>query len=103
MEKEEKKLEEKKETKKLSYEELNNIAVQLSKEKEWLTARLQEAEAALRSIDRLNILMRIIDINNRADKFHFSDDFISSCISEIEEMVTLPKEEPKTEENTGGN
>ena len=95
---EEQKLKNDQEGKELSYEELNKIAVQLSKENEWYSRKLTEAEATLRTINRLDILMRIVDINNHADKFHFNDDFISKCISEIEEIVTLPEETPKNEE-----
>lgn len=95
---EEKKLNKEQEAKQLSYEELNKIAAQLSRENEWYSRKLAEAEATLKTINRLDVLMRIIDINNSADKFHFSDDFISNCITEVEEIVTLPKEEPKNEE-----
>lgn len=100
---EEQKLENNQEEKKLSYEELQKIAVQLSKENEWYNRKLQEAEATLRSINRLDVLMRIIDINNHADKFHFSDDFISKCISEVEEIVTLPEETENKEAKPESN
>ena len=102
---EEKKLNnEQKADKKLSPEELNNFVIQLSKENEWYGKKLAEAEATIRTISRLDVLLRIVDINNNADKFHFNDDFISRCIAEIEEIVTLPEEGTVNEENnTEGN
>lgn len=80
---EEKKTKNEKEQK-LSYEQLNNVAVQLQQ-------RCAMLENRLRSIDlasmRLNYLLRVVEI-----KEAFSDDFIAKCSKEIEDMLT-PSEE----------
>lgn len=103
---EEKKLnieQEEKEPRALSYEDLHKVAVQLSRENEQLRRGMQEAKATLGSINRLDILMRVIEINNHANKYSFSDDFISSCISEVEELITLPKEVVENKDNNSGS
>lgn len=83
--------EQKKEQEKLSYEKLEEAAVQLQQ-------RCVMLENKLRSIDmisvRLNYLLRVVEI-----KDVFSEEFIARCSKEIEDLLTLEEaEETKPEE-----
>lgn len=78
-----------KEEKKLSYEELNNIAHQLSNQAESLAKKLQESNQA-NFFNRLNFLFKVVEFGDR-----FSMQFLDNCVSEIEELMTIPKEENK--------
>lgn len=73
---------------KLSYEELEKVAVQLQQ-------RCAMLEDRLRSIDmasvRMNFLLRVLEVKNG-----FSEDFLAKCGKEVEEMLTI--EEPEETE-----
>lgn len=73
---------------KLSYEELEKVAVQLQQ-------RCAMLEDRLRSIDmasvRMNFLLRVLEVKNG-----FSEDFLTKCGKEVEEMLTI--EEPEETE-----
>lgn len=75
--------------KKLSYEELKNAAMQLQQRCMMLEGKLQGIEIA--SV-RLNYLFKIIKF-----KESFSGDFVSKCISEIENILTVDNENPPTD------
>ena len=83
--------EQKKEQEKLSYEKLEEAAVQLQQ-------RCMMLENKLRSIDmvsvRLSYLLKVVEI-----KGVFSEEFIAKCSNEIEDLLTLEEtEETKSEE-----
>lgn len=81
---EEKKLEKKNE--KMSYEELEQVASQLSQQSQQLYARLQQAEMT-NLFKRLDLLFKVVE-NNHA----FSEEFVTNCVKEIEEIMTIPDE-----------
>lgn len=70
-----------KEQKKLSYEELENVAVQLQH-------RCVELERKLRNIDiasfRLEYLFKVIE-----NKDNFSSGFVECCTKEVEDILTI--------------
>lgn len=70
-----------KEQKKLSYEELENVAVQLQH-------RCVELERKLREISvasfRLDYLFKVIE-----NKDNFSSDFVGDCVKEVEDILTI--------------
>lgn len=83
------------EEKKLSYEELENIAHQLSDQARSLYARVQQLESnAL--FQRLNYLFKVVD---KSCTFSFPDDFVKKCAEEIVEILTLPEEEVENEKS----
>lgn len=82
---------ENKEVKKLSYEQLEQIANQYSEQARQLYLKLQEANMA-NMFKRMDYLFKVVE-NNKV----FSSDFVEKCISEIEELMKLP-EETKEEE-----
>jgi len=75
--------------KKLSYEELENVAHQLSEQARSLYTRVQQLETNA-AFQRLTFLFKVIDRNAIAA---FSTDFVEKCAKEIEEIMTLPEEE----------
>lgn len=84
----------KEEQKKLSYEQLEQLAGNLSKQNEQLYNRVMEQNFQ-NIITRLELLFKVIE---NADRF--SSDFVISCSEEIEKTLTLPekKEEKEKEE-----
>lgn len=75
-------MEEKKEKKELTYEELKNVTIQLQQ-------RCMMLEGNLKNIDmasiRLNFLLRVVET-----KGVFSDEFIIKCSKEIEDILFEP-------------
>ena len=79
------------EQKKLSYEELNDIASQLSQQNQQLYAQLQRVNMT-NAFRRLDYLFKVVE--NGA---LFTPEFLDNCISEIEESLTIKEED--TEDN----
>lgn len=82
---------ENKEVKKLSYEQLEQIANQYSEQARQLYLKLQEANMT-NMFKRMDYLFKVVE-NNKV----FSSDFVKKCINELEELMKLP-EETKEEE-----
>lgn len=82
-------MEEKETETKLTYEQLEQAAMQLQQ-------RLMMVEGKLKSIDitsiRLTYLFKVIE--NRAA---FTEKFIDKCTKEIEDILTIEEETPSTE------
>ena len=72
---------------KLSYEQLENIAHQLSEQAKQLYAKLQEANMA-NVFKRLDYLFKVVE-NAHA----FSEEFVAKCVAEIEDLMTVPESE----------
>ena len=86
-------MEEQKENKKkaqLSYEELNNVARQLSEQNRQLQQMLQNTQNVFR---RLDYLFRVVEI-----KDFIPDDFKEACAKEIIELMTIPDDESENKE-----
>ena len=76
------------ENRKLSYEELNDMARQLSQQNQQLYAQLQRVNMN-NMFRRLDYLFEVV--KNGA---MFSPEFLDNCIKEIEESLTITEEEP---------
>lgn len=86
-------MEEQKKTKELSYEELKNVAGQLQQQNMQLRQALQRANYE-NLFKRLDYLFKVIE-NSPV----FSEEFVVSCIEEIEESIRVPEEsDTKVEE-----
>lgn len=77
---------------KMSYEQLENIAHQLSEQAKQLYARLQEANMA-NMFKRLDYLFKVVE-NAHA----FNEEFVAKCVTEIEGLMTVPETEEETED-----
>lgn len=87
-------MEENKEKKKLSYEELENVCHQLSEQARTLYQKLQDATMT-NMFKRLDYLFAVLE-----NKDVFPDDFVKKCIDEVVNSMTIPEtpEEEKTAE-----
>lgn len=72
---------------KLSYEDLENLARQLSEQNRQLYAKLQELSVQ-DMFKRLDYLFRVVE-NHKL----FKEDFIEDCLSEIEIAMKIPTED----------
>ena len=79
-------------TEKMSYEQLENIAHQLSDQAKQLYAKLQEANM-VNMFKRLDYLFKVVE-NAHA----FNEAFVAKCVAEIEDLMTVPETEEETEE-----
>lgn len=83
---------ENKETQKLSYEQLEQVATQLSQQVQNLYAKLQEAEVS-NMLSRLKFLFKVIKYGDK-----FPAEFVKKCVEEIVDIMTIKEsEEPKEE------
>lgn len=79
---------------KMTYEQLENVAHQLSEQARQLYARLQEADMT-NVFRRLDYLFKVIE-NQQV----FPEAFVEQCVTEITELITIPKEaETPSEDN----
>ena len=77
---------------KLSYEQLENVAHQLSEQAKQLYMKLQAANMG-NMFKRLDYLFKVVENGHM-----FKQDFLEKCIAEIEEIMTVPEETDKEEE-----
>ena len=71
---------------KLSYEQLENVAHQLSEQAKQLYMKLQAADMS-NMFKRLDYLFKVVENGHM-----FKQDFLEKCIAEIEEIMTVPEE-----------
>lgn len=77
------------ENKKLTYEQLQNVAANLSTQVQQLNRQLQEANM-FNAFKRLDYLFKVVDSTGP-----FDTDFILTCVDEIKKIMTI--EENKEE------
>lgn len=76
---------------KMSYEQLENVAHQLSEQSKQLYIQLQNANMS-NMFKRLDYLFKVVENSHM-----FKLDFVNKCIDEIEDFMTVPEE---TEDNS---
>ena len=74
---------------KMSYEQLENVAHQLSEQAKQLYMKLQAANMS-NMFKRLDYLFKVVENGHM-----FKQDFLEKCIAEIEEIMTVPEETEK--------
>ena len=74
---------------KMSYEQIENIAHQLSEQNRQLFAKLQELNMA-NMFKRLDYLFKVVENGHM-----FKQDFLKKCIDEVESLMTVPEQEEK--------
>ena len=80
---------------KMSYEQLENVAHQLSEQARQLYSQLQKSNMT-NMFKRLDYLFKVVENGHM-----FKQDFLEKCIAEIEELMTVPEvEEDNKEEET---
>ena len=76
---------------KMSYEQLEGVAHQLSEQNRQLFAKLQELNMT-NVFKRLDYLFKVIESGHM-----FKQDFLEKCIAEVESLMTVPEQEEKPE------
>ena len=76
---------------KMSYEQLENVAHQLSEQNRQLFAKMQELNMA-NMFKRLDYLFKVVENGHM-----FDQDFLEKCIAEIESLMTVPEQEEEPE------
>lgn len=76
---------------KMSYEQLENVAHQLSEQNRQLFAKMQELNMA-NMFKRLDYLFKVVENGHM-----FKQDFLERCVAEIESIITIPKQEEESE------
>ena len=80
---------------KMSYEQLQQVAHQLSEQARQLYSQLQKSNMT-NMFKRLDYLFKVVENGHM-----FKQDFLEKCIAEIEELMTVPEvEEDNKEEET---
>lgn len=85
--------------KRFTYEQLEQIAGNLSTQVQQLNARLQEANM-FNMFKRLDYCFKVLEVAPTLSAAMFSPDFVERCAKEIEELMTPPapvEEETKEE------
>ena len=76
---------------KMSYEQLESVAHQLSEQNRQLFAKLQELNIA-NMFKRLDYLFKVVE-----NAHMFEQGFLEKCIAEIESLMTVPEQEEEPE------
>lgn len=76
---------------KMSYEQLENVAHQLSEQAKQLYMKLQAANMS-NIFKRLDYLFKVLENGHM-----FRQDFVDKCVSEIEELMSVPEEVEEAE------
>ena len=85
-------MEETKEVKKLSYEELEKVAHELNNQCQTLYKELQNANM-LNTFKRLDYLFKVVENINE-----FPQEFAKYCIEEVVNIMSVPEEENTNED-----
>ena len=77
---------------KMSYEQLEQVAHQLSEQARQLYSQLQKSNMT-NMFKRLDYLFKVVENGHM-----FKQDFLEKCIAEIEELMTVPEVEEDNKE-----
>lgn len=80
---------------KMSYEELSNVAHQLSEQAKILYTKLQEANMT-NAFKRLDYLFKVLE-NSKLYFEYGKTEFVNAAMDEIQAIITLPQEEVQSE------
>lgn len=79
--------------KKMSYEQLEIIAHQLSEQNKQLYNKLQEVSIS-NAFKRLEFLFKVVENSNS-----FNKEFVDKCVTEIEDLITISDPDNTSEES----
>ena len=84
---------------KLTYEQLNNACMQLSQQNQYYRQQWEQANKVLNTVSRLDYLFRVVEVSKKEGFYNFDGEFVNKCISEIQEIMTIPEEKETEETN----
>lgn len=76
---------------KMSYDQLESVAHQLSEQNRQMFAKIQELNM-VNMFKRLDYLFKVVENGHM-----FGQDFLEKCIAEIENLMTVPEQEEEPE------
>ena len=76
---------------KMSYDQLESVAHQLSEQNRQMFAKLQELNM-VNMFKRLDYLFKVVENGHM-----FKQDFLEKCIAEIESLMVVPEQEEEPE------
>ena len=76
---------------KMSYDQLESVAHQLSEQNRQMFAKIQELNM-VNMFKRLDYLFKVVENGHM-----FKQDFFEKCIAEIESIMTVPEQEEEPE------
>lgn len=79
--------------KRLTYEQLNDVAIQLSQQLENAKKQLSAVNMA-NLFRRLDYLFKVVELNSS-----FDSEFVVNCTEEIKTLMTVPEEKEDSENN----
>ena len=90
---EENKNQEMEQPRELSYEEMKNVAAQLQHQNEQMRNAIMKLDYT-NTFKRLDYLFKVIEFS-----IQFPDDFVTNCINEVVDMMTVKEEEKEDKES----
>lgn len=75
-----------------TFEELYKAYMDLANKHQVAIQKLQQADRYIQTFNRLDYLFKVVEISVKDTNWHFEDEFISNCIKEIQDMMTIPEE-----------
>lgn len=81
---------------KFTYEQLEQIATNLSSQVQQLSVKLQEANM-FNMFKRLDYCFKVLEVAQNQKIDLLKEEFVKKCANEIQELMTVP-EEPETKE-----
>lgn len=85
-----------KQVKKFTYEQLEQIATNLSSQVQQLSVKLQESNM-FNMFKRLDYCFKVLEVAQNQKIDLLKEEFVKKCANEIQELMTVP-EEPETKE-----
>lgn len=82
--------------KKFTYEQLEQIATNLSSQVQQLSIKLQESNM-FNMFKRLDYCFKVLEVAQNQKIDLLKEEFVKKCADEIQELMTVP-EEPETKE-----
>lgn len=82
--------------KKFTYEQLEQIATNLSSQVQQLSIKLQESNM-FNMFKRLDYCFKVLEVAQNQKIDLLKEEFVKKCANEIQELMTVP-EEPETKE-----
>ena len=76
---------------KMSYDQLESVAHQLSEQNRQMFAKIQELNM-VNMFKRLDYLFKVVENGHM-----FKQDFLEKCVAEIESIMTVPEQEEEPE------
>lgn len=98
--------EKKEQPQKLSYEQLNQACMELSQQNQQMNQYIQKLHQQMQEMQftlqtkRVDYLFKVVELHyNNVNRWQlFPDDFINSCLSEIQESLTISEQTEESKE-----